>query len=106
MVSINHPSIMKSLLPVHLSNRFTFKNATFIAEASDFKRERLTGQVFNDACDEGFIIQSIATGKRVVYLLANVEYDRREGELLAWRYEPLADQGKGVDGTSVVIFND
>lgn len=108
MLSIRHPSVVRWVsLPYHRSSRFTYvpDTKTLVAEASDFKGQRLTGRVFTDAIDEGFIIKSDRSGSEIVFCLDAVEYDTG-GEITGWRYRPLRDQAAAVEGVSVLIIND
>lgn len=76
--------------PTHSLERFTFdrKHNMLIAEASDFNGERLAGQLWNDACDEGFVIRSHKTGERRLFTESHQEHDA-EGELLCTVYKEV-----------------
>jgi len=87
------------------SDNFTFSRSlnTFAAEASDLGPDFRLGQVYDDACDEGFTIVSARTGAAVVFAANGTDKDA-EGETTAWRYVavwPL--QHKGI---AAVVFND
>jgi hypothetical protein len=86
--------------PISSSN-FTFKNNTFIAEASDLRNFEL-GRVYDDACDAGFTIVSEKTGKHVVFAETDADVDS-EGDFLAWNFVAVT---KGFEKLKVVIFND
>lgn len=84
------------------SSMFTFKNNTFVAEASDFGRNLRLGQVYDDACDEGFTIISEKTGKGAVFALYNHEEDG-EGDLVSYIFKCVTP---GLTHLKAVIFND
>lgn len=97
----------------HSSELFTWvpSSQRFVAEASDFTVGNYMSQVFDDACDEGFIIVSHRTGAEVLYV-----YDGRDeagDETLGWKFKPFNRKtgrpvrlGEPGFGTSVYIFND
>jgi len=84
------------------SSRFSFKDNTFSAEASDFGRRFELGRVYDDACDEGFSIVSAKTGKIAVFALYNREEDG-EGDLVSWVFRCVTP---GLTHLKAVIFND
>jgi hypothetical protein len=84
------------------SSKFSFKNNTFVAEASDFGRKLPLGRVYDDACDEGFSIVSAKTGKIAVFALYNHEEDK-EGDLVSWIFKCVTP---GLTHLKAVIFND
>lgn len=84
------------------SSRFTFSGNTFVAEASDFGRDLKLGNVYDDACDEGFSIVSAKTGRAAVFALYNHEEDG-EGELVKWIFKCVTP---GLTHLKAVIFND
>lgn len=85
-----------------ISSKFSFKNNTFVAEASDFGRNLDLGRVYDDACDEGFSIVSAKTGKIAVFALYNHEEDN-EGDLVSWIFRCVTP---GLTHLKAVIFND
>jgi hypothetical protein len=84
------------------SSRFSFKGNTFLAEASDFGRNFNLGRVYDDACDEGFSIVSVKTGKVAVFALYNHEEDG-EGDLVSWIFRCVTP---GLTHLKAVILND
>jgi hypothetical protein len=40
------------------------------------------------------------------YCLFEVDRDRRENEIKAWKFRPINGHGKAVDGPILIIFND
>jgi hypothetical protein len=85
------------------SSRFTISRmpdgVSLIAEASDFNRE------LPDGFDYGIAVRSIRTGRVVRYALTKIERDR-EGDILAWKLDPVAEDRKLAAGARVVILND
>jgi hypothetical protein len=85
------------------SSRFTISRmpdgVNLIAEASDFNRE------LPDGFDHGIAVRSTRTGVVVRYALAYAERDR-EGDILAWNLDPIADDLQYAAETRVVILND
>lgn len=84
------------------SSKFSFKNAVFSAEASDFGRSFDLGRVYDDAYDEGFTIVSERTGKPAVFALYNHDEDL-EGDVTAWIFKCVTP---GLTHLKAVIFND
>ena len=79
------------------TDRFSYKNRVFTAEASDFpehKFRQMFTQVFDDACDQGFELTSARTGKKVKVTLSKV-YRDREGELTHWEFIPYRNLSIG-----------
>lgn len=98
------------IAPRHNSARFTYHAAskTFSAEASDFNGTVIQGQLYDDACDVGLIIENRYSGQSVPFHHERDERDH-EGELLAEHYavtpEAVRKDGR-LAGLKVVIFND
>lgn len=86
-----------------LSTNFLYQKGTFSAEASEIGLGRSFhfGQVYSDACDEGFTIISKKTGNPAVFALDRVE--EREGDILAWHFKCVTPKLKEL---KAVIFND
>jgi hypothetical protein len=105
MTSAKHPSVMKNSLPIlsTLDFRYYSEDRLFICERSDLKGKRILGRVFNDACDEGFILRSHKTGREVIFCQSGTDYNN-DGEEAGWRFEALASQD--CDGVRVLIIND
>ena len=61
------------------------------------------GRLFDDACDEGFRMKSIATGKLISFYLAEtVKWN--DGEIISWRFEHY--DPSGLSKWRITIFND
>lgn len=71
-----------------------------VAEISDIQ-EDLFGPLYNDACDQGFVVRSARTGVAVPYYLASTHKDR-EGDITHWTFQPAT---RGIS-TYVTIYND
>jgi hypothetical protein len=97
----------------YLSTRefsYSAKTKCFVAEASDFGSKRYFGRVYDDACDEGFVLVSAKTGDSVVLALDSVDQDG-DGYVAGWRYKVVAEQtNRGWRNASrdftVLIIND
>ena len=74
---------------------------TFVAEVSELVDKLFLTQVWDDACDAGFVMVSTKTGREVIFVHTRV----REGEweVMSWEF-----QSHGFDGEQmkVLIFND
>jgi hypothetical protein len=65
-------------------------------------------QIYDDACDIGFTLQSARTGVKSNFFLEHEEWDE-EGELRFWRLHPTAETLRRcptLKGTRVIIWND
>lgn len=58
------------------------------------QNKRYLSAVYDDACDEGFVLVSHKTGDSVVCALHEVEMDRSGEDIAGWRYKVVALQGK------------
>ena len=69
------------------SNAFTYNSDlhAFYAEVSGLNGFNFLSQVFDDACDVGFAIESAKTGKSVVFIFTKT--DKNDDEILGWRFE-------------------
>lgn len=93
-----------------LSDRFTWneQNRIFVAEASDFQRN-LSGRVYDDACDAGFVMISVKTGGKILCLETSEKRDA-ENELLYTRFLCYDLRGRPLvgrlAGAEVHLLND
>lgn len=78
---------------IHLIGQFSFSTQTqcFTAEASDFGGGFITSQVYDDACDEGFVIRSPNTGKEILFVGDGVDEDS-EGDIAGWRFKAYKER--------------
>ena len=106
MTALLHP-------PTISTDRFTFVNSDskmmFVAEASDLVDLRM-GQVYDDAADIGFTLQSARTGRETVMVEHRREYDS-DHDLLYQDFIPADQVNQVVRGLThprytVRIFND
>jgi hypothetical protein len=94
-------------VPVYRSERFTYvrESNEWVAEASDLgcrAGQAPWARCYDDACDQGFYIESVRTDRKVLFVLA--QEHRSEGEVTHWTLKP-ADRDLWAAGT-VTIFND
>ena len=62
-------------------------------------------RLYNDACDEGFVLVSHRTGKEVQMYQSKTETND-EGETLCWEFEPCVTDQPNPGFDKLVIFND
>lgn len=96
---------------MHTSTKqFTYKNNTFIAEASDLSGGELFHQIYPDACDAGLVLVSSVTGKESTWYVDEYEYTKDEDhELVAYHLLPTEETIRKIPSlinTKMVIFND
>lgn len=82
---------------------YTKETQSFSAWASDFKGRRVLSRVYDDACDEGFVLVSHVSGKAMVF--AKHADHHRDGELIAVEYRPIKPADRALV-SHVTIFND
>lgn len=56
----------------------------FVAEASELRDQHLR-PLYNDACDQGFVMVSVKTGVEKAFYVARVNRGARSGELDSWQ---------------------
>ena len=78
------------------------EDKTFTQEISTLGRDFQLGQVYDDACDEGFTMVSHHTGKHVAFAQCSVDKDR-EGDIAGWWYESVTPGHKGF---RCLVIND
>lgn len=89
------------------SKYFDYSKGSFSAEDSSLPEGR-TSRIYNDACDEGFIMKSEKTGDEVIFFLANTLRDR-EGDVTHWLYKPSAQdiqRNARLSNVTVTVWND
>lgn len=89
--------------PIHRQSRFTYSGGVFSAFASDFGRANFTGQLYDDACDEGFGIMSEKTGKVVYFSLDHIERD--SDGIKSWTFAAVVPESSEHRHLRVVVFN-
>lgn len=95
-----NPSINK-LVNVHNTNKFTYNEATktFVAESSDLCKGNPMYQIFNDACDYGFWMESARTGKLMLFTFEGTDKSPDGEEVYGHRL-------KSEEGFYALIIND
>lgn len=98
----------------HASHLFTVypERKEMAAYASDLCANHSTGevarQVYDDACDIGFVIVSGPTGKEATFAQDNTRRDG-EGDIIAWTYVPTRGTLRKLpqlNGWKVTVIND
>jgi hypothetical protein len=89
------------------SDLFTFKDNTFIAEASDLNGLNTMQKIYDDAEDIGFAIRSKSTGTVIKFYFSKVHHDP-DGDVTHWSYLPTPDHCRQpeIAKLKVTIFND
>lgn len=95
------------------SNCFTYDASTgkLVAEMSELSHRvggNIWDQIYEDACDLGFSIRSIATGKVVKFAVHKEEHDG-DGDVTGWILKAVKDHRSYdpvLDKLIVVVFND
>ena len=95
-----------------LSRCFDYISAskTFMAEISELSHGGVDplGQLYNDACDQGFVMISDKTGSEVEFYLHNIQRDA-EGDIIAWDFRPSTNairHNSNLQNVKVIILND
>ena len=79
------------------------EDKSFSQEASSINIP-LLGQLYDDACDEGFVLVSERTGAEIPMYLTKTERDR-EGDVQCWNFKSASRKPNEKDIT-VCVFND
>lgn len=80
----------------------------FIAEASELPQDfDPLSQVWNDACDSGFVMIGQRTGKGMLFTFKG-EDKNIEGETIGWNFvaEPQFNKGLIIEPVHALIIND
>lgn len=95
---LHPPEISTKLFSYHAEDK------TFSAEISTLEGNGgfALGQVYDDACDEGFTLVSQRTGQLVVFARHSEDKDR-EGDIVGWWFESVS---RGFKGFKVLVIND
>lgn len=85
----------------------------FTAEVSELscRGHNFMWNLYDDAVDRGFIMESTRTGNKVTYYLARVVGggEDTDGEVVSWEFLPTHEsmaQHRECVNTKVIIFND
>lgn len=78
---------------IHELDAFTYNAGSkcFTVEASDFNGRFIASQVYDDACDEGFVIHSPSTGREILFVGDGVDRDS-EGDIAGWRFKATKER--------------
>jgi len=97
-----------ALLPISTisTDRFSYENGIFTAEASDLRDEAYRlHRLYDDACDEGIALKNPRTGGIVRFYLEEV-VDRAD-ELMAWIFRPIfEDKRRFPQIVKLIVYND
>lgn len=96
----------------HSSDLFHVHEQSLSVEISTLEANHnegeVLGQVYDDACDEGFIIVSKKTGRDAVFAINETVKDS-EGDVRYWTMVPTRDTVRRLPqlkGWEVMVFND
>ena len=92
--------------PINTKDFSYFKNTNeFVSEISSIiNSSRLFGQLYNDACDIGFVLVSEKTGKSQAYYLK--EETMHEGDYQCWIFLPAVPVLPALKDSKVIVYND
>lgn len=96
--------------PVHSTKLFKWSgvSSTFtgeIAEVSLGGARPVFGQVYDDAWDEGFTLESERTGREMKLVVDYTHLDS-DGDVVYWILKPLGNNGKPYSLFTVRLYND
>jgi hypothetical protein len=112
---------MAIICSTYLSTRdfsYNAKTQTFTAESSDLHGAKGPSRVYDDACDEGFILVSHITGDSIVFALQSIDYlggsDDENKDIAGWNFKAVARNaaraGRWIESNDipfkVLIIND
>jgi hypothetical protein len=83
---------------------FHKEDREFSQEASSLGSINIMGPLYDDACDQGFVLVSQNTGKEIPFYWTDTERDA-EGDIQCWNFKSAAKDPKLQDLT-VTVFND
>lgn len=96
---------MKFFIPTISSSLFiVYKKKTLVGYISDLGGVNIFSRIYDDSCDVGFKVKSEKTGNIVDFSLVSEE--KREGETICWKFNPIYSNNPIVNGVEVVIYND
>jgi hypothetical protein len=83
------------------------ENRIFVAEVSSIGERRVLGPLYDDACDQGFQLESEWSGNVVPMVLERREHN--DGDLTMWIFKPTTEAVRKVPvcaGIEVHLLND
>ena len=96
--------------PISLSVFTHDKNTkTFVAEASDFGHRNLFQQIYDDACDVGFLVTNPGSLNTILVVFTKEDVDYEDREVISWQFEPSTDDIRkhpSLKGYKFIVFND
>lgn len=109
MSQLNHPALYRHVRqsPVPSDLFAPWENREGSCEESTLKANghNVFQRVYEDACDEGFVMRSHRTGELRLFTLARTQVDG-EGDVQWWEF--TCYEGRGCSGamTKVKVWND
>lgn len=101
-------AVLKSFIDgAYDSDCFSFKDNTFVCEASDLSRHDVSSLMYDDAIDIGIAIKSARTGVVTKFYCAETHRDN-DHDITHWVFLPTSDHACNPDlaQLKVTIFND
>jgi hypothetical protein len=98
---------------LHTTRGFTYdkKIKALVSEASTITagdKHALFGRVYDDACDEGFVLKSHVTGGEIVFAIDKIDLNS-DGEVMCWYLVPIRKATGRQDPSRdfhVLVIND
>ena len=90
---------------------YSVDTKNFVAEISTLSQGRTRAvfdQVYDDACDEGFVLVSHKTGEEVTFVVDKIDQDS-EGDIAGWHLIPINRKSGRRDISkdfTVLVIND
>ena len=102
-----HTAIRQALCATIPSNWFDYDrdHTTFYADISSISHVTdPLRRVWSDACDAGFIMQSVKTQAKILFTL-ETEHRDLEGDISHWTFKPYGEIDPNTACLSVTIYN-
>ena len=94
-----YPQLIRSVIATKIcGSSFNWSLGVGVTEASDLGRINFLSQVWDDACDEGFVVVSHRTGAQIIFTLDKV--DVTDNEINGWNFVSVCGKYK------ILIIND
>lgn len=93
----------------HSTNLFSYSGKVLVVEDSTLSgghNRETFGRVYDDACDEGFVLVSHRTGEQITFVIDHL--DMNGDEIAGWRLVPLDKHGRRdlLKDFTVLVIND
>jgi len=88
------------------SGAFTWTGNSGVTEASDIRHANFLGRIYDDACDQGFVVVSEKTRKEVIFYLDYTDWgfgrnqDVEQDEIAGWNFKSACRR------YTILIIND